>query len=237
MRAANITQADVNEAADHLNRTGERPTVVAVRDYLGRGSYTTIQKLLKVWQSQAESTTEEHTTIDDQTLKAALESLTPALGPILAAARQAGYDAAQQEADLTITGLQADLSNTKAELRDATNEIARLERTQDELLSRLEAALSQQAEPQAEPQAEQQAEQRPEPLMSPPPILEMEPSKPIAYKGYKGPLPRPSSARWGLHFHHPEDPEQRVTRIDWYRTKQTAEQLDESGYLGTYWPE
>jgi chromosome segregation ATPase len=47
--ARGITQSDVDQAADALLLTGERPTVERIRQFLGTGSPNTVIRLLEVW--------------------------------------------------------------------------------------------------------------------------------------------------------------------------------------------
>lgn len=51
VREANISQEQVNAAADALRAAGVKPTVRAVRDKLGTGSQATVMRLLGVWKS------------------------------------------------------------------------------------------------------------------------------------------------------------------------------------------
>jgi len=50
-REATITQQQVNAAADELRAEGVKPTVRAVRDRLGSGSFATVTRLLGLWQA------------------------------------------------------------------------------------------------------------------------------------------------------------------------------------------
>ena len=53
-RRAKITQDDVNQAADQLKAEGIKPTPTTVRDSLNAGSFTTVTKMLDLWNSQQE---------------------------------------------------------------------------------------------------------------------------------------------------------------------------------------
>lgn len=47
-----ITEAQVHAAAARLDQEGRKVTVLAVRDALGSGSYTTIQKYLRTYEGE-----------------------------------------------------------------------------------------------------------------------------------------------------------------------------------------
>ncbi len=47
-----LTEADVHRAADALTSSGERLTLRGIREWIGKGSYTTIQRLLGTWLEQ-----------------------------------------------------------------------------------------------------------------------------------------------------------------------------------------
>jgi len=49
-----ITENEVIAAADALQAAGMKITILAVREKLGRGSFTTVKKFLDRWQSSAE---------------------------------------------------------------------------------------------------------------------------------------------------------------------------------------
>ncbi len=52
MPAAIATQVLVNEAAAALAAAGEEPTILSVQRQIGAGSYTTIKRMLDVWQAE-----------------------------------------------------------------------------------------------------------------------------------------------------------------------------------------
>ena len=56
MPAAIVTQSLVNEAAAALAAAGEEPTILSVQRQIGAGSYTTIKRMLDVWQAEQVNT-------------------------------------------------------------------------------------------------------------------------------------------------------------------------------------
>ena len=56
MPAAIATQVLVNEAAAALAAAGEEPTILSVQRQIGAGSYTTIKRMLDVWQAEQVNT-------------------------------------------------------------------------------------------------------------------------------------------------------------------------------------
>lgn len=59
MARAIVTQALVNEAADALAATGEEPSIIAVQERIGGGSYTTVKRFLATWKAQQEASKQQ----------------------------------------------------------------------------------------------------------------------------------------------------------------------------------
>ena len=54
MAAPRITQEQVFKTADELKQQGEHPSVAAVREAIGSGSYSTVNRYLQLWREQQE---------------------------------------------------------------------------------------------------------------------------------------------------------------------------------------
>lgn len=52
MARAIVTQALVNDAAEALVAVGEEPSIIAVQERIGGGSYTTVKRHLEIWKAQ-----------------------------------------------------------------------------------------------------------------------------------------------------------------------------------------
>lgn len=55
MATKRVTQDEVNEACNQITQAGEQPTTIRVRENIGRGSFNTIQKMMKIWRESDEA--------------------------------------------------------------------------------------------------------------------------------------------------------------------------------------
>ena len=111
-----ITESDVFEAARELVAAGEQPSTLAVHKLLKRGSYSTIQKHLRVWEES------------DEAQAARIEEL-PSVADLPEALQQDAimlikkiWYAAQQEASATIEKEREALAQAQAEAEKAKQE-------------------------------------------------------------------------------------------------------------------
>lgn len=78
-REANITQEQVNAAADALRAAGTKPTVRAVRERLGTGSNATVMRLLENWKAGQVRVAEAPVTLPAPLQRALVDYLTQAV--------------------------------------------------------------------------------------------------------------------------------------------------------------
>ena len=62
---ARITKESVFEAADKLDSQGQEPSVIAIRDAIGSGSFSTVSKWLKEWRGQQQQQQQQAVTMPD----------------------------------------------------------------------------------------------------------------------------------------------------------------------------
>lgn len=113
-----ITREEVHQAAASLNAKGIKPSIIKVREILGKGSYSTIGKHLEEWQAP-ESEAEEAPEVPE-----ALQALLPQIW-------QACYGEAQAI-------LQAQADELKAQLAEAQESLASAQKATDEAESAIE---------------------------------------------------------------------------------------------------
>jgi chromosome segregation ATPase len=106
MARSGITQAQVNEAADALLRSGERPTIERVRQALGTGSPNTLVRLLEAWWSDLGRR------LDAQATKLTLPDAPEA---VVAAASQLWLAAVEHAQGLAKTALAEDVAALASE--------------------------------------------------------------------------------------------------------------------------
>lgn len=118
-----VTQEGVNQACEALIAEGIEPSIVAVQERIGGGSYTTVKKYLVEWKRQVEEEGND-IPVPDVILKKAAEL---ARAVWVAGSNEANQRIAviQENADKNIHALQTDL-------HQAQDEIVRLERVESE---------------------------------------------------------------------------------------------------------
>src|SRR5215207_4776376 len=123
------TEAAVWTAADAVQAAGQEPTVILLREQLG-GSFTTVQRHLRLWQDHQRQTQEI-------TVPEAVQQLATQLGR---AVWRTAHEAAQTEVEQARASAQATIAQAEAERDLAHTEIARLERAAEEHTAQLAAA-------------------------------------------------------------------------------------------------
>lgn len=150
-----LTTEQIHAAADKIDAQGLRPTLAAVRQLLGTGSFSTIQMAMKSWESKAngEGNEAEEMPETPDAVSAAAERFTAEIWRI--AERLAGerYQAERAEAQQAVEAarleaaqaaetadeLAAQLDAEKREREQAQNEVKRIE----QLLKNAEISLAQ----------------------------------------------------------------------------------------------
>ena len=124
MAAPRITQEQVFQTADTLRQQGEHPSVAAVREAIGSGSYSTVNRYLQLWREQQE--------------KEMVSADLPA--PVEEAYRKAAAVAWNEASRLTgeqVTAIKEQTTKERErfekEARDAAAEITRLEQQVEQL--------------------------------------------------------------------------------------------------------
>lgn len=130
------TQERVFDIADELSTEGTRVTSTLIRERLGGGSFATILKHLRNWETQRESAVDDIQTMPPQLMSVGETLVTKIWG--------VAHRLAQQEVG-NIKKLQIETeANLTANLRESLNEIQRLEHAEkasQETLSALQAQL------------------------------------------------------------------------------------------------
>ena len=126
MARPGITQAQVHEAAQALLEAGTTPTVSAVRERIGSGSYTTINAHLAEWRAQ---NTQAPAQVPEMP-----ERVRTALNQVWAQAASA----AQEDLDTQRQALEAMRRELDKERADMAAEIERLERAQEQAQEQIE---------------------------------------------------------------------------------------------------
>jgi hypothetical protein len=126
---AYITRAEVHDGADRIDADGRKPSAKAIRDVLGRGSYTTIENHLGTWVPRDQRL--ELPPVPDG-LTATVSSLTTDLWHI-------ARTAAQAEASTRISEAVSDVAEARSAARQAGEKA-------DALASELDAARERMAE-------------------------------------------------------------------------------------------
>jgi len=129
VREATITQQQVNAAADALRAEGVRPTVRAVRDKLGSGSFATVTRFLNAWQAGQVPQSEAPLSIPPQLQRSIADFIAQSIGEAKAPVLADLADKAQANTDLVLEceRLVAQVEATEARLeevyrdRDAIN--------------------------------------------------------------------------------------------------------------------
>ncbi len=116
MARANVSEQQVNEAAEALLRQGQNVTVPAVRTFIGRGSYSTINTYLATWRKTNNGTKSTDAPEIPEGIVRAMDKI---------------WETAWQESQDRICNEREALAAAKREMerekRDLTQEIVRLE--------------------------------------------------------------------------------------------------------------
>ena len=88
MSSNSVSVERIHEVANKLHESGVKPTLAAVRERLGGGSFTTISEAMKTWRAQVQ---EEH--------ELALVQVPAALDERMEQLKRAAWEVAQQEAE------------------------------------------------------------------------------------------------------------------------------------------
>jgi len=130
-----VTQELVNQAAQTLADAGKDPSVIAVKDVIGGGSYSTIKPLLEVWKK------ERHTAA------ANIPSTPPEIEAKALDMGRAIWVMATQAHQKEMGAVKADAANQiqdlTSQLKDANAEIARLDASELEHTATLQAQAAQ----------------------------------------------------------------------------------------------
>lgn len=123
------TQKAVDEAAQALLQEGIEPSIILIKRRIGGGSYSSIQKCFDIWKQQREEI--ENAAVDlpeDLTLKA-IQFVTTLWGM----ASKESKSRAQTE----INVIKKESDHMQSELREARDEIARLEGIESDLTEKI----------------------------------------------------------------------------------------------------
>ncbi|MFK7161846.1 DNA-binding protein [Marinospirillum sp. MEB164] len=126
-----ITPEQIHQVADRLQAEGTRPTLAAVRQALGGGSFTTISEAMKSWRAQVQ---EEH--------ELALVQVPAALDERMEQLKRAAWEVAQQEAENRLKSEREALANQRQEMDSQLNELHQLMEILETEASEKDAALA-----------------------------------------------------------------------------------------------
>jgi len=126
---AYITRAEVHDGADRIDADGRKPSAKAIRDVLGRGSYTTIENHLATWVPR------------DQRLELPPmpDGLTATVSSLATDLWHDARNAAQAEAKTRVSEAASDVAEARSAAREAGEKA-------DALASELDAARERTAE-------------------------------------------------------------------------------------------
>ncbi|RME33684.1 MAG: hypothetical protein D6786_07020 [Gammaproteobacteria bacterium] len=116
MPRSGLSREEVFSAASELVRAGRRPTVAAVRERLGRGSYTTITQYLGEWREESPP---------EETRPVAVDEALAVLGVDASSVSGLGEDSGIA---LLLEGLRGDLLQGRARIDEALARLEALER-------------------------------------------------------------------------------------------------------------
>ena len=126
-----ITPEQIHATADRLQAEGVRPTLAAVRQALGGGSFTTISEAMKTWRAQVQ---EEH--------ELALVQVPAALDERMEQLKRAAWEVAQQEAENRLKSEREALAAQRQEMDAQLNELHQLMEILETEASEKDAALA-----------------------------------------------------------------------------------------------
>lgn len=125
-----VTQQAVNDVADALHEEGADPSIMAVQSRIGGGSFSTVKRCLDVWR---QAKTEAANTAPDTPPEVQAKGQEFARAVWALASREA-----QREAQHLKDAATDEVAAVRAELADATTEIARLEGVESENAATIE---------------------------------------------------------------------------------------------------
>jgi len=134
-----ITEEQVHAAAARLDAEGRKATVIAVRDALGTGSYSTIRKYLQTYQPlpvDLEPVPDAPTPPDD--LRQAFETLWARAVQLARAEAEQAINAEREQADQAIIAAQVSRDSAVDECNAALERLDALAISEEQLLGRLE---------------------------------------------------------------------------------------------------
>jgi len=120
-----ITQEDVFSAARELVAAGEKPSTLSIHKHLGRGSYSTIQKCLKAWESTdeaAEAQIDELPAVNDVP-ESLTQDVTLLLKKVWTAAKTMADEQIAQERE-ALAQMQAEAEKSKQEAIDYADQLS-----------------------------------------------------------------------------------------------------------------
>ncbi len=131
-----ITQEQVDNACFNITQRGERVSTTAVHKELGeRGSFSSLQKKIKIWQAQ-------HSEIAEAAENLPLKVDVPeALQETGLNALKAFYQQARQHAQDEVEVMRESLKRTEAEIKEQIAEISAFSENQTETIENLRASL------------------------------------------------------------------------------------------------
>ena len=114
-----ITYEDVENAANDLEKSGEKTTIAKIREKLGSGSYTTITRHLKTWQSKK----------DKEILVEMPDSLSESIKTMMCDVWKEAVKATHQKSTEEINLIEDEKRKKEELLEEAEKEIEKLETT------------------------------------------------------------------------------------------------------------
>lgn len=119
-----VTQEDVDAAAEAIAARGHEASVIAVRDTLGRGSYSTIGKMLADWRARRTATPGPPAALPDAVARAVSAYLHDTVDAVsqAATARLGEEEQARTRAEKTIDELEARIAELGNEVDVLRNE-------------------------------------------------------------------------------------------------------------------
>lgn len=133
VREANISQEQVNAAADALRAAGVKPTVRAVRDKLGTGSQATVMRLLGVWKSNQVQASETPLTLPAPFQRVLVDYLAQTV-----AEEKQGLSAELAEQQQVNTDLGLENERLATQISALQSELAAIQSERDALVGRVQ---------------------------------------------------------------------------------------------------
>jgi chromosome segregation ATPase len=127
-----ITKEEVHATADTLNKKGTKPTVIRIREMLGKGSYSTIGRHLDEWSAPEEDAKAEAPDVPE-----AVTALLPEIWATCYAEAEALQKAAADEIRAEIDEYRNSLKSAQAAADEGEEEIERLQKSLSETIGKL----------------------------------------------------------------------------------------------------